>query len=692
MIDKTVPRLLAGSLPFVALLGIMAALMLSDPSIRRDRVRQTRAENGYADLSGDPDTIHRVSGVWRFAWKSWDLYPSSMLPAAYAPFPGSWAALPGTERTGFASYGLSLTGLDSGRQYAVRIGHTLSACNLLVNGSRLAGAGNPGTSPASEVPGWNSLVAQFFPRADGTADIVLQISNFTDRLGGSNAAVYIGDAALVYSMLDARKLSAAFVSAVLSALGLFFLALFAWRRKEHSFFWFSLLCILLGVRSLCYDDFVLLDLFPALPWPVLFRIGYLTFPLSLVCIAGYLASRFPTLLRRYEALGAAAPFCAYSLVIVFAPERITAQLLPVVQVFGLGFLLWTVFLLVRACIQKLEGAFWTVAAFSAAPVLYVHDLLVSMWVLSGMSLTHFGMVFGLCIIALMGISRYSMSFRKAGAMSAELHMMNRALKRFVPDDFLGLLNSHDPASVRAGDASEVELAVLSAKIGSFPVRVEKMEPEDVFRFLNSFLALVAPLVRANGGVIARYDGDGLVALFSGGSDAALKCAVQLQSAVSARNRTTPGEQPISVSIGIDAGALAVGTLGDNVRLDSAILSDCLRCALRFETASRVFGSRILINGAVFAGLSEPLSWFLRPVDRAESDGMASFLFEVYNNDPDPVRDLKWKTQGDLEHAVIAYFGDEPEAAKQYLNNILKTFSDDPVARHYAQRLQMPETR
>lgn len=688
MIDKTVPRIIAGCVPFAALLAIMAALALADPSVRPSNSSEAFAEKGLVDVSALPAGIYRITGLWRFYWESFDPDPSTAASVQYAPFPGAWHTLPGLPRTGYASYGLTIFGLDPARRYALRVGHTLSASSLRINGKILAGAGTPGSNAEEEVPGWNTLVAQFSPLPDGSAEVLLNISNFIDRWGGSNMPVYIGEASLIYAMQDARKLSAAFASSILGILGLFFLALFMWRRKEKSFLWFSLLCILIGIRGMCYDDFVLLDLLPALPWPAFFRLGYLTFPLSLVCISWFLYSMFPSLVRRAEAAAASLPFIAYSVMIITLPVRPVALSLSFFQVLGIGFLVWTAVAVSRACARKLDGSWWVAAGFSAAAVMYVRDMLVSMWIISGMSMTHFGMAACLCIIALMGISRYSMSFRKAAAISAELQVMNRALKRFVPAELLGLLKKADPSAVMGGDAAETELAILSARVGSFPVSMEKMEPETVFRFLNEFLALVAPVVRDSGGFIARYDGDGLVALFPGGSDAALKCAVRLQSSVSGMNRAASGRQPISVSIGIDSGKLAVGALGDSVRLDGAILSDCIRCALKFETAARVFGARILINGAVFAGLSEPLAWFLRPVDRIETDGITSFLFEVYNNDSDTVRDLKWKTQGDLERAVFAYFGDDSETAKRHLSVVLQTFPDDPVARHYAQRLQM----
>ena len=42
-----------------------------------------------------------------------------------------------------------------------------------------------------------------------------------------------------------------------------------------------------------------------------------------------------------------------------------------------------------------------------------------------------------------------------------------------------------------------------------------MRPEDNFKFLNSYLSRMGPIIRANHGFIDKYLGDGIMALFPG---------------------------------------------------------------------------------------------------------------------------------------------------------------------------------
>jgi len=685
---KSVFRIVVASVPLALLLLIMAALLCSNPVIDRSVSCFRSVAAGTADLAGCSTGLTRLDGDWSFWWERQVRRPGDLRADAFCRLPGSWMASGIAKSHGYASYGLEVTGLDPERQYALCVGHTLSACRILINGEEVCSAGSPGISLDTEIPGWGTLVARFTPAPDGSAGIVLQISNFRDRFGGSNASLYLGEASLVYRMVDTRKLSEGFVFSVLVVLGLLFFVLYLFRRKDRHFLWFAGIGLVVAFRTLCYDSFVLLDLLPFISWPVFFRLGYLTFPAVIICFIGFIHSVYPRLLPRGQSIAIQGVFALYALVILLPGESLAPVLLLPYQLFGVAAVGFGMSVIVRACRQGQEGALWLAAGFSFAVVTFAYDILVSMWIVSGVSLSHLGVSLCLFCIALMVVDRYSRSFRRAHEISEELVVLNRSLKRFVPEDLLACFSKDSLAEIRSGDAVDAEMAILSASIRSLDSIASKMPPDAVFAFLNDFLELVGPVVRSNGGFIARYEGDGILALFPSGAEPAVRCAVQMQSAVAARNRKQTGRTPIAIGIGIDSGRLTLGAIGDSLRLDGTVIAHGVRSAEQFQVAAREFQARILINGTVFSQLPDPLAWFLRPVERIETDGQPSFLFEVYNNDQELTRELKWKTQGDLEHAVLAYFGGAYGECGNYLKRVLRDFPDDPVALHYARRVQM----
>ncbi len=687
-ISPTLPKIAAAAVPYLLLLTVIALVMYSNPVYDRKLTVLATPVRGSVDLSATRDGIAQLQGEWSFYWKKF-LYRNEADPSpAFAVLPGSWNGAGILEPFGYASYGLAVTGLDPDKTYAFRVGHTLSAFRIVVNGETVRMVGRPGVTADEERPAWDSVLARFKPLPDGSSEILLQISNHNDRFGGSNASLYLGEAGLMYKMEDSQKLTEGLVFSLLFIMGIFFLALFLFRRKDRSFLWFAAICLLVGLRTLCYDGFVLLNLFPQLPWTVFMKIGYLTFSLAMIAFVGFLGSIFPSLVKKSHFTAAASVFGTYSLIVAGAPTFISASLLLYVQLLALATVFYGLFTMIRACMLRLESSLWLLAGFSFAIISFVYDMLVSMWIISGLSLSHLGMSICLFCLALMVIERYSSSFRNARLMTGQLQVINDSLRRFVPGEFLSFLKKESISDVMPGDHVEAEMAVLSADIRAFTAMSEKMQPDEVFAFLNEYLQLVGPVVRANGGFIAKYEGDGFYALFPSGAEAAVVCAVQIQSALSGRNRKFPEKKPIIVGIGIDAGTLTLGTIGDESRMDGAFISHCVACAGRMEASTKLYRSRILINGNVFSGLSDPVAWFLRPVDRIEVGARQSFLFEVYNNDDETERDLKWKTQGDLEHAVYAWFSGQHDEAKFFLARVLELFPEDPVARHYAERLQI----
>ncbi len=685
---KSARKIVAATIPFLLLLLVIALVMYSNPIYDRKVTHLVTPVQGKVDVPSSGDGISQLQGDWSFYWKQF-LYQNLPSPdPSYAVLPGSWNSAGIIDPFGYATYGLEVSGLDPSRMYGFRVGHTLSAFRIVINDQTVHLVGFPGKTIEEEIPAWNSVVARFRPRSDGTAEIMLQISNHYDRFGGSNASLYLGEASLMNKMEDSQKLTEGLVFSILFIMGIFFLALFLFRTKERPFLWFATICFLVGFRTLCYDGFVLLDLFPRLPWQVFMRMGYLTFSLVIIAFIGFLGTIFPSLVKKSHFNVVTVVFGAYSLLVAFGPTFVTTGLLFYMQLLALGVVFYGLFMIIRACALHLESGPWLLAGFSFAILSFVYDVLVSMWIISGLSLSHLGMSICLFCLALMVIERYSTSFHKARIMTGQLQVLNTSLRRFVPGEFLSFLKKDSISDVMPGDHVEVEMAIMSADIRSFTTMAEKMLPDEVFSFLNEYLQLVAPLVRANGGFIAKYEGDGFYALFPGGAEAAVQCAVQIQSALTGRNRTFPEKTPISVGIGIDAGMLTLGTIGDTYRMDGTFVSHCVACAGKLESCTKLYRSRILISGAVLSGLSDPLSWFLRPVDRIEIGIEPAFLFEVYNNDEERVRELKWKTQNDLEHAVFAYFAGQHDESRIFLTRVLSSYPDDPVARYYAGRIQL----
>ena len=94
--------------------------------------------------------------------------------------------------------------------------------------------------------------------------------------------------------------------------------------------------------------------------------------------------------------------------------------------------------------------------------------------------------------------------------------MNRAFQRFVPQKFLELSGETDFTRLELGKSTTRDITILFSDIRNFTALSETMTPEESFRFLNSYLSRMGPIIRAHGGFIDKFIGDGIMALFPHG--------------------------------------------------------------------------------------------------------------------------------------------------------------------------------
>ena len=125
---------------------------------------------------------------------------------------------------------------------------------------------------------------------------------------------------------------------------------------------------------------------------------------------------------------------------------------------------------------------------------------------------------------------------KFDEQASELSLVNLAYGRFVPHEFLNLLNKESITQVKLADHEEREMTIMFADIRDFTPLSESMNPQENFRFLNSYLSRVSPVIGQHHGFIDKYIGDEIMALFPRNPDDAMQAAIALQIEVALYNQ------------------------------------------------------------------------------------------------------------------------------------------------------------
>lgn len=272
-----------------------------------------------------------------------------------------------------------------------------------------------------------------------------------------------------------------------------------------------------------------------------------------------------------------------------------------------------------------------------------------------------------------------------------LHLahLNAAYSRFVPKQFLQLLQKESIVDVKLGDNTLREMSVLFSDIRSFTTISEKMTPEENFRFINSYLSRMEPVIMANSGFIDKYIGDSIMALFSGSADDAIKAGIaMLQTLVEYnQHRANVGYPAIKIGIGINTGSLMLGTVGGINRMDGTVISDAVNLASRIESLTKEYGVSLLISHQTFAKLQNPSDYNMRLIERLKVKGKskAVAVFEVFDGDPPELREAKLATTGIFEEGVLYYYGSSFRKAAQRFEECLVQNPKDKVAQIYLDR-------
>lgn len=276
------------------------------------------------------------------------------------------------------------------------------------------------------------------------------------------------------------------------------------------------------------------------------------------------------------------------------------------------------------------------------------------------------------------------------AISIENARLYQAIERFVPKEFLMLLDRRNLVDVQLGDAIQKVLSILFMDIKGYTTLSEKLLPIDVFQFINTYLSYMEPIIASHQGFIDKYLGDGIMALFPNNADEAVGAAVGLQEAVAEYNRqiVTYSEQAISARIGINTGAVMLGTVGTSHRLDGSVISDAVNTASRIMDVNRIYGTNILIGEATYNALENPQNYKLRRIDKIKLKGKdePTIIWEVLSNSSNP--SIPSQDMIELfEKAWSYYYEGKFKSAQKLFLSYLEKFPDDQASKFFVKRCE-----
>jgi adenylate cyclase len=158
-------------------------------------------------------------------------------------------------------------------------------------------------------------------------------------------------------------------------------------------------------------------------------------------------------------------------------------------------------------------------------------------------------------------------------------------------------------AIGAAELSEMRrVCVMFVDIRSFTAAARTRTPAEVVARLDAVFEILVDVVDRHNGIVNKFLGDGLLAIFGApiddplGAENAITAAREMLSAIDASNVDDPW--PIRLGIGIHIGQAVAGTVGSQRRKEYTVIGDTVNLASRLESLNKEVGSQLVVSDAV----------------------------------------------------------------------------------------------
>ena len=155
---------------------------------------------------------------------------------------------------------------------------------------------------------------------------------------------------------------------------------------------------------------------------------------------------------------------------------------------------------------------------------------------------------------------------------------------------------HELLSNGRFEGRQLPITALFTDIVAFTSVSERMNPSELMDWLNRSMSICVPAVTKRGGMVNKFTGDGMLAVFgvpvvgdqSREAQAALEAAAEIKLGLEALNQELEQEEKpqIRIRVGIHSGDALVGSMGCQDRIEYAVIGDAVNCASRLESLDK----------------------------------------------------------------------------------------------------------
>ncbi len=404
-----------------------------------NKVNSTHLANkGVIDLkevSLAENNIISLNGEWLLYESTFPPIQSNLKKSRYSKVPGSWGKQDYFRlNTGYGTYQLTIRLQEKyvGETLGLYIPNAATAYEVWIDGEKKMSNGIIGVNEKEMVPANYARTAYFVPKST-KVELIIPVSNFSQRKGGLWDTIYFGNADAI-SLVSEKKIALQLlVAGALIMMGIYLLIIYFLRKSQRSAFYLGLFTLLFAVRTLLMGETFFIRVFPMFPWETQVKLEYLTFIIGVPLFIRYIQHLYPKDAWSKIQIGVDIVSFSFISIVMLTPALFYTRFLMVYQLLVLPTVLYLVYLFTIAMLRQRPASRFNFLSLLVFMIASLNDALFYLnFINTGQIATKGFLIFLVSQTFVHGI-KYSEAFRSIENLSSKLKRLNLTLEEKVEE-------------------------------------------------------------------------------------------------------------------------------------------------------------------------------------------------------------------------------------------------------------------
>lgn len=251
----------------------------------------------------------------------------------------------------------------------------------------------------------------------------------------------------------------------------------------------------------------------------------------------------------------------------------------------------------------------------------------------------------------------------------KLKIASLASQKYMPKQLLNFLGKNGVEEVETGKSVTKEGSILYCDLKPN----KTLSLEENFNYINSYLKVVAPLIKRFDGFVDKYLGDGLIAVFSKAQNA-VECAHAILKAVEDRNKNQKKSLNIASRISVHTGELTIALSVEEKT--PTVVSPIINMLSKMEEINEFMGGKLLFSKKTLESFSNKFNFDYRYLGDLEYEKSITSLFESLDCYPKRIKEKLKKFKNEFENGVRFYNEKRYREAKDMFEKVLQKIPND----------------